>query len=287
MRSFRATRRPSQQPHQRLDRGLDGGHLVGLELAQPLGQPRRAPGAHALEQPRALLGERQPDAAPVVRRRARARSGLRARAGRRSRREPGPRCPPRPPARAGSAPDSCLISQSSVTCLAVTPSVSVSFRSSRARRSSTGRSWFATASGSAITSLIINLVTSLPDRRTSELAAHRARLPRCRHVRLDRVARARLEPTTAARRARCGSLALVVSIGVIGVLLAVGADDRQRGDEQPRVRAGLRAALRADPAGRRVRERARDRPLARARGRRLRPSRRRCGDCGATSRRSA
>src|SRR6476619_6308244 len=45
------------------------------------------------------------------------------------------------------------------------PSCSVSFRSSRDRRSNTGRSSFATISGSAITSLTINLVTSLPDDR--------------------------------------------------------------------------------------------------------------------------
>ena len=38
----------------------------GSQVAQPVGQPGRPPGADALQQPRALLGERQPDAAAVA-----------------------------------------------------------------------------------------------------------------------------------------------------------------------------------------------------------------------------
>ena len=51
---------------ERLDRCLDRGDLVVLEPAQAVRQPGRAAGAHALEQALALVGQRQPDAAPVV-----------------------------------------------------------------------------------------------------------------------------------------------------------------------------------------------------------------------------
>ena len=56
---------PSQKPPERLDRGLDRGQLVVVEPAQVLLEPRRAPGAHASQQPLALVGQRQADAAAV------------------------------------------------------------------------------------------------------------------------------------------------------------------------------------------------------------------------------
>src|SRR5688572_10230797 len=57
---------PSQQLPERLDRALEHFELLVVEAAQPLGQPGRAARANTLQQPLALTGEREADAAPVT-----------------------------------------------------------------------------------------------------------------------------------------------------------------------------------------------------------------------------